>query len=156
MPIGPLPEFDGVDDALKRRDFVLWVKKTLGHLVGEADREYWPVFVPDLIGPMAEAWSEAEPDFDVLADSVANLGPGQVLRHGAWGSATEIQAGDGSILGAKIHRPAIHRAQPGGEGHFEVAVERHQYFADEPRERGWSRYGIARDERRREECDRGG
>ena len=91
MPIGPLPEFDGVDDALKRRDFVLWVKKTLGHLVGEADREYWPVFVPDLIGPMAEAWSEAEPDFEVLADSVANLGPGQVLRHGLGGAQLEFK-----------------------------------------------------------------
>ena len=93
MPIEPLLEFDRADDADKRRDFVLWVKKTLRHLVGEADREYWRVFVPDLIGPMEEAWMEAEPGFEVLADSVVHLNPGQVLAHGLWGAQLEFKLG---------------------------------------------------------------
>ena len=91
MPIEPLLEFDGANDADKRRDFVLWVKKTLGHLVGEADREYWRVFVPDLIAPMEEAWAEAKSAFEVLADLVVHLNPSQVLAHGLWGAQLEFK-----------------------------------------------------------------
>ena len=91
MPIARLSEFEEVGDAEKRRDFLLWVRKTLGHLVEEADREYWRVFVPDLIGPMEDAWGEVEPQFEVLADSAADLAPGQVVRHGLGGAQLDFK-----------------------------------------------------------------
>ena len=91
MPIEPLQEFDGADDADKRRDFVLWVQQTLGHLVGEAEREYGHMFVPDLIRPMQEAWVEAEPEFGALANSVVHLNPADVQAHGLWGAQLEFK-----------------------------------------------------------------
>ena len=91
MPITRLPEFEEIDDAGKRRDFVLWVRKTLGHLVEQADGEYSRVFVPALIGPMGDAWKEVEPEFEVLAGSVADLAPGQVVRHGLGGAQLDFK-----------------------------------------------------------------
>ena len=64
---------------------MLWVRKTLGHLVAEADSEYRRIFVPDLIAPMQNAWRDVEPEFEVLADSVAHLAPWRIARHGLWG-----------------------------------------------------------------------
>ena len=91
MPITRLPGFEETGDAGKRRDFVLWVRKTLGHLVEQADREYSRVFVPALIGPMGDAWREVEPEFEVLAGSVADLTPGQVVRHGLGGAQLDFK-----------------------------------------------------------------
>ena len=156
MPIEHLPEFKEVGDAERRRDFVLWVRKTLGHLVEEADTEYWRIFVPDLLGPMEDAWREIQPEFEVLADSVADLAPGQVMRHGLGGAQLSFKLETVRYWAHRfIHQP-VHRAQPSGQRHTEMVVERHQHVASKPRERGGSRYSITGDEGRDKECDCGG